>query len=80
MSTLSVRLPDALLRELNHRAQVIHISRAEYIRKAIELMNAETKKQESRQQLIKASLRVRGESMKVNAEFSRIEYDPDNKN
>lgn len=77
MTTLSIRLPDKLLRELDHGARIHHIPRSEYIRKAIELMNQETKKRERKQKLAKASLRVRKESMKVNEEFSRIEHDPE---
>jgi len=39
-------------------------------------MNNETEKQERTKRLKNASLRVRKESMRVNAEFSEIEHDP----
>ena len=77
MSIISIRVPDKLLREMNGGAKAMHIPRAEYIRLAIQHLNQEMKNHERRQQLIKASLRVRGESMKINAEFSRIENDPE---
>jgi len=77
MSLVSIRLDDRLFHELKARAQTLHISQADYIRKAIEHMNKEISKKERRQKLITASLRVRDESMLVNAEFSRIEHDPE---
>ena len=78
MSVVSIRLSDNLLNDLDTRAKALHIPRTEYIRKAIEHMNEETLKQERKQQLIQASLRVRNQSMKINKEFSKIERDPDN--
>lgn len=67
MSTISIRLPD-------HRAHACKITRAAYIRVAIEHMNQEIKNKQ-KQRLIKASKKVRKKSMKINAEFSRIEDD-----
>jgi len=77
MSLISIRLADKLLIELKNRAHLLHLSQTEYIRKAIEHMNEEVSKQERKQKLIQASLRVRGESMAVNNDFSRIEHDPE---
>lgn len=77
MSLISIRLGDKLLVELKNRAHLLHLSQTEYIRKAIEYMNAEVLKQERRQRLMQASLKVRGESMEVNKEFSEIEHDPE---
>ncbi len=77
MSLVSVRLDSRLLNELKAVSQTLHMSQADYIRKAIEHMNEEVLKRERKQKLIKASLRVRDESMLVNAEFSRIEHDPE---
>jgi metal-responsive CopG/Arc/MetJ family transcriptional regulator len=76
MSVITVRLSDDLLEELDARAESIHLARAEYIRRAIQHMNEEISAQERKHKLTKASLRVRAESMRVNAEFSRIEHDP----
>ena len=77
MSTISLRLPDDLMRETKSHAVALHLSQTEYIRNAIEHMNAEITRQQQKQRLIKASLRVRKESMRINAEFSRIEHDPE---
>lgn len=80
MSIITLRLPEKLLKDLKTYAEVAHLSRAEYIRCAIEQMNNEIKKKERGERLKKLSLRVRKESMIVNKEFSRIEDDPKNKN
>jgi predicted transcriptional regulator len=77
MSLISVRLADNLLNEVKIRAQALHMSKTEYIRKAIEHMNEEVLKQERKEKLMHASLKVRKESLLVNAQFSRIEYDPE---
>lgn len=44
MSIISIRLPEKLLREVEDLTQALHISRAKYIRKAIEHMNEEVTK------------------------------------
>jgi metal-responsive CopG/Arc/MetJ family transcriptional regulator len=75
MSVISIRLPDKLLNQLDHMARFLHIKRAEYIRKAIEHMNEEIDKNERKEKLIQASLRVRNDSMRINKEFSDIEHD-----
>ena len=77
MSVISIRLPEQLLQQLDHRASFLHIQRAEYIRKAIEYMNEEMNKKERKEKLIQASLRVRDDSMRINQEFSDIEHDKD---
>ncbi|MBS0359160.1 MAG: ribbon-helix-helix domain-containing protein [Proteobacteria bacterium] len=77
MTTISVRISNELLQELDMRAKMLNIQRAEYIRKAIESMNHEILNQENKKKIMQASLRVREESMKINAEFSRGEHDPE---
>lgn len=77
MTTLSLRLPDDLLHEVDDFAREMHIPRAEYVRKALEQMNMTVAAQRRRSRLMKASLKVRGESMNVNAEFNVIEDAPD---
>jgi predicted transcriptional regulator len=77
MSLVSVRLADDLLNEMKTRAQSLHMSQTDYIRKAIEHMNQEVLKHQRKQKIIQASLKVRGESILVNTEFSRIEHDPE---
>lgn len=76
MTTVSIRLPDDLLKETESRAKVLHIPRAEYIRRAIAAMNHEMLTQKRRERLMKTSRRVSAESMKVNAEFDAIESTP----
>ena len=35
MTTITIRLPDKLLHEMDHNAHAAHILRAEYVRRAI---------------------------------------------
>ena len=73
MTTVSLRLPDDLLKEAENRARVLHIPCAEYIRRTIAAMNNEMLAQKRRERLMKISERVSVESKKVNAEFDAIE-------
>ena len=75
MSVVSIRLSDELLSEVDNRAQILHLPRTEYIRRAIERMNDEIYHDERKKQLAEASLRVRKNSMHINQEFSDIEDD-----
>lgn len=77
MTTVSLRLPDELVKEADKRARELKVSRAEYIRRAIMALNSQVVAEQCRRRLIDASHRVRGESMKVNAEFDSIEGTPD---
>jgi metal-responsive CopG/Arc/MetJ family transcriptional regulator len=77
MTTISLRLPDDLLREVEERAGDLHLPRAEYVRRALEKMNREVFRQRRRNRLMELSLRVREESMHVNAEFSEVEHEPE---
>ena len=76
MTTVSLRLPDDLLKEAEHRAKILHLPRAEYIRRAIAAMNEEVLAQKQREHLMKVSRRIAAESMKVNAEFDAVEDAP----
>ena len=77
MNTISIRLPDDLLREVDCRAAELQIPRAEYLRRAIVSMNRETRSCRQRIRLMEVSARVREESMAVNREFAEIEHDPE---
>lgn len=77
MSIVSIRLSNELLQEVDVMAKALHIARTEYIRKAIEQMNEKTLELKRKQNLVQASLKVRKNSMDINAEFSRIEHDPE---
>jgi len=76
MSALTVRLPNKVIDEVNNRARKLHITRSEYVRKSIENMNKELQQQERKARFIRASKLVRRESMIINSEFSKVEYDP----
>lgn len=76
MAAISLKLPDDLLETSNDCAAALRLPRAEYIRRAIERMNRETRAQVRAQRLAEVSRRVRDESMRVNAEFAAIERDP----
>ena len=75
MSTVSIRLPDDLLKETESTAKILHIPRAEYIRRAIVAMNHEMVALKRRERLMKVSRLASAESIKVNAEFDSIEGD-----
>lgn len=77
MSNITLRLPDNILQKVDLNANLLHISRSEYIKNAIIDLNNELEANFRNQKLKAASLRVREESMKVNAEFSEIENDPE---
>lgn len=69
MPTISLRVPEELLREIDKYARQLSISRAEYIRRALEECNARLLEKQRYERIMRASRRVRGESMKINAEF-----------
>jgi len=76
MNTISMRLPDELMRELDKRAAELDMPRTEYIRRAIRAMNFAIDDVKRRERLQRASLKVRAESMKVNAQFAALERGP----
>jgi Arc/MetJ-type ribon-helix-helix transcriptional regulator len=77
MTTVSLRLPDSLIKEADMRARDLRVPRAEYIRRAIVALNAQVMAEQRRRRIMEASRRVRGESMRVNAVFDAIEDAPD---
>lgn len=74
---ISIRINDQLLQTMKSNANFLHMSQTDYIRTAIEYMNQITRKEQRVERLKNASLRVRQESMKINAEFDEIEHDPE---
>ena len=76
MTTVSLRLPDELLKEAERRAKILHLPRAEYIRRAIAAMNEEVLVQKRREHLMTVSRRIAAVSMTVNAEFDAVEVAP----
>lgn len=77
MKAISLKLPDELVTNSERCAESLSLSRAEYIRRAIELMNKETRSSSRAIRIKQASLKVRRESMRVNAEFAAFEKSPD---
>jgi hypothetical protein len=77
MEAISLKLPEDVLEASRRCAQTLGVSRAAYIRKAVERLNQETEAQARARRLAEASRRVRKESMRVNAEFAAFESDPD---
>jgi metal-responsive CopG/Arc/MetJ family transcriptional regulator len=76
MTTISIRIPDDILNEVDRFSRDLKVPRTEYLRQAILLMNRRVKEDRRRVRIMKLSQRVRAESMRVNAEFSEVEHDP----
>ena len=77
MSAISLKLPDELLKVSGRCAEALPLTRAEYIRRALEQMNRETRARLRARRLRDASRKVREDSLRVNAEFAAIERDVD---
>lgn len=77
MTSITLRLPDNIVHKIDANAHTLHVSRSEYIKKAITQLNYELQEYERKQKLVSASQRVRQESIKINAEFAAIENDPE---
>jgi metal-responsive CopG/Arc/MetJ family transcriptional regulator len=76
MTTISIRIPDDILNDVDRFSRDLKVPRTEYLRQAILLMNRKVKEDRRRIRIMKLSQRVRAESMRVNAEFSEVEHDP----
>ena len=77
MPAISLKLPDELLEASDRCARSLDLTRAEYIRRAIDRSNRETEGLVRARRLSEVSRKVRPESMRVNAEFAAIERDVD---
>ena len=77
MNTISIRIQDNLLKKVDEGAKALHIPRAEYVRRAVAVMNEQVARELRKKRIMNASRQVRKESMKVNAEFDAIEDAPD---
>jgi predicted transcriptional regulator len=76
MTTISIRLPNDILHEVDKIAKDLNVPRTAYLRQAILSMNSTVKEDRRRARVMKLSRRVRKESMRINAEFSEVEHDP----
>ncbi len=77
MPAISLKLPGQLLEASGQCAAALQLSRAEYIRRALERMNRDTRARLRADRLAATSLRVRQDSVRINAEFDPIERDVD---
>jgi predicted transcriptional regulator len=77
MGAISLKLPEDILETSRRCADTLNLSRAAYIRRAIERMNRQTQALLRARRLAEASKKVRKESMRVNREFAAIERTPD---
>ncbi len=77
MRAISLKVSESTLEEADLLARALGISRAAYIRRAIERYNLQAAAEIRAQRLADASRRVRAESMRINAEFTAIDMDPD---
>jgi len=77
MEAISLKLPEELLKDSARCAEALKMTRAAYVRRAIEQLNDRTHAQFRSRRLMDASLRVRKESKSVSKEFAAIERDPD---
>ena len=77
MRAISLKIPLEALHEAGRLADSLGISRAAYIRRAVEAFNEEKAAELRAERLAAASHMVRADSMRVNAEFEAIEHDVD---
>ena len=75
MRSISLNLPDDLLSDSTRCAEALGITRAEYIRRAIEDLNRRSETELRAQRLADCSRRVRAESLAVLREFSEADLD-----
>ena len=74
---VSIRVDDATLQAVRSNAHRLHLTQTDYIRTAIERMNQKLYAEERKSSLQRASVAVRSESMEVNADFDKVEHDPE---
>jgi predicted transcriptional regulator len=77
MRTISLKVPDELLRTADRSATALRMSRAAYLRAAVDNMNRRVRKKLSAERLALVSHKVRKESLSVNAEFAAFGREPD---
>ncbi len=77
MGTISMRIDEELLSEMDRQAKALHLTKSEYLRRAINEMREKVARDLGRQRLQEASRKVRRESMRINREFAEFEDAPD---
>ena len=76
MRAISLKISETALVQAGRMAELLGISRAAYIRRALNRYNQEATAEIRDRRLTAASHRVRAESMRINTEFAAIEPDP----
>lgn len=77
MGAILLKLSDELAEASGDCARALRLSRSEYIRRAMEQMNRETRARIRARRLAEVSRKVRAESRRVNVEFAAVERDSD---
>lgn len=77
MGTISMRIDEELLSEMDRQAKALHLTKSEYLRRAINEMREKVARDLGRQRLQEASRKVRRENMRINREFAEFEDAPD---
>ncbi len=77
MRTISLNLSDELLLASARHSAALRLTRAEYIRRAIDRMNRRTGASLRAKRMRAAARKCREQDLKVNAEFAAIEHDLD---
>ncbi len=75
MRNISLNLPEELLEASRRYSGVLRLTRAEYIRQAIERMNRQIDAELRAKKMREASSKCRKADLEVNAEFAAIEHD-----
>ena len=73
MGAISLKLPKDILEASSRCADTLHLSKAAYIRRAVERMNRQTQALFRARRLAEASKKVRKESIRINRKFATIE-------
>ena len=75
MKTISLNLPDELLETSGRFSNALQVTRAEYIRRAIEQLNRQIDTEIRAKRMRQAAQKCRAADLRVNAEFAAIERD-----
>ncbi len=75
MHTLTARIDQQLYLQSQHAAKIQGISLSCYIRLALRMLNAQEQKKLRTRHFQQSSLKVRGQSQAINAEFAAFEDD-----
>jgi len=75
VKTISLNLPEELIEASGRHSTALHITRAEYIRQAIERMNRQIDSELRAGRMRQAAAKCSAHDLNVNAEFAAMEAD-----